>query len=126
MVLYWVFTMQQETIKQFSPPWFSQTTNMGILRVVTSLIRLLIVEKQVLLGTPTVKIKFFQIHDQSLWKTGCEWVYKISSVICLLEEFHGKDRSEEHTSELQSPVPISYAVFCLKKKKQNYNYALNF
>ena len=28
-------------------------------------------------------------------------------------------RSEEHTSELQSPVPISYAVFCLKKKKKN-------
>ena len=26
-------------------------------------------------------------------------------------------RSEEHTSELQSPVPNSYAVFCLKKKK---------
>ena len=25
-------------------------------------------------------------------------------------------RSEEHTSERQSPVPISYAVFCLKKK----------
>ena len=24
-------------------------------------------------------------------------------------------RSEEHTSELQSQVPISYAVFCLKK-----------
>ena len=28
-------------------------------------------------------------------------------------------RSEEHTSELQSPVPISYAVFCLKKKNIN-------
>ena len=26
-------------------------------------------------------------------------------------------RSEEHTSELQSPVPSSYAVFCLNKKK---------
>src|SRR3546814_6551245 len=26
-------------------------------------------------------------------------------------------RSEEHTSELQSPMPISYAGFCLKKKK---------
>src|SRR6184192_3408025 len=25
-------------------------------------------------------------------------------------------RSEEHTSELQSPIDISYAVFCLKKK----------
>src|SRR3546814_9415261 len=30
-------------------------------------------------------------------------------------------RSEEHTSELQSLMRISYAVFCLKKKKQNKN-----
>src|SRR3546814_9327375 len=30
-------------------------------------------------------------------------------------------RSEEHTSELQSLMRISYAVFCLKKKKQNIN-----
>src|SRR3546814_5611295 len=30
----------------------------------------------------------------------------------------GDDRSEEHTSELQSLMRISYAVFCLKKKKQ--------
>src|SRR3546814_1654014 len=29
-----------------------------------------------------------------------------------------KGRSEEHTSELQSLMRISYAVFCLKKKKQ--------
>src|SRR3546814_2084088 len=29
-------------------------------------------------------------------------------------------RSEEHTSELQSLMRISYAVFCLKKKKTNY------
>src|SRR3546814_8305141 len=29
------------------------------------------------------------------------------------------DRSEEHTSELQSLMRISYAVFCLKKKKHN-------
>ena len=29
------------------------------------------------------------------------------------------ERSEEHTSELQSPVPISYAVFCLKKKNNS-------
>src|SRR3546814_8521236 len=31
------------------------------------------------------------------------------------------ERSEEHTSELQSLMHISYAVFCLKKKTQ-YNY----
>src|SRR3546814_1557651 len=30
----------------------------------------------------------------------------------------GANRSEEHTSELQSLMRISYAVFCLKKKKK--------
>src|SRR3546814_4423610 len=30
-------------------------------------------------------------------------------------------RSEEHTSELQSLMRISYAVFCLKKKKNDIN-----
>src|SRR3546814_8374515 len=32
-----------------------------------------------------------------------------------------KDRSEEHTSELPSLMRISYAVFCLNKKKQYKN-----
>src|SRR3546814_6911655 len=32
------------------------------------------------------------------------------------------DRSEEHTSELQSLMRISYAVFCLKKKKNHQQY----
>src|SRR3546814_7069142 len=31
-----------------------------------------------------------------------------------------QERSEEHTSELQSLMRISYAVFCLKKKKQTH------
>src|SRR3546814_5083353 len=31
-------------------------------------------------------------------------------------------RSEEHTSELQSLMRISYAVFCLKKKNQSINH----
>src|SRR3546814_6463475 len=34
---------------------------------------------------------------------------------------HTVFRSEEHTSELQSLMRISYAVFCLKKKKTNEN-----
>src|SRR3546814_5463386 len=33
-------------------------------------------------------------------------------------------RSEEHTSELQSLMRISYAVFCLKKKKPKYKQEL--
>src|SRR3546814_10370390 len=35
----------------------------------------------------------------------------------LFEALMEKGRSEEHTSELQSLMRISYAVFCLKKKK---------
>src|SRR3546814_2314750 len=36
----------------------------------------------------------------------------------LREAYAMRDRSEEHTSELQSLMRISYAVFCLKKKKK--------
>src|SRR3546814_10222425 len=32
------------------------------------------------------------------------------------------ERSEEHTSELQSLMRISYAVFCLKNKKKTHTY----
>src|SRR3546814_10434298 len=35
------------------------------------------------------------------------------------------NRSEEHTSELQSLMRISYAVFCLKKKKKTHNTTYN-
>ena len=38
----------------------------------------------------------------------------VDSELDRLREIHS--RSEEHTSELQSPDNISYAVFCLKKK----------
>src|SRR3546814_2443678 len=50
---------------------------------------------------------------------------KYAEAIPLLEQVVAKDaknadalRSEEHTSELQSLMRSSYAVFCLKKKKQ--------
>src|SRR3546814_2944410 len=37
-----------------------------------------------------------------------------------LEALLAQDRSEEHTSELQSLMPTSYAVFCLIKKTKNH------
>src|SRR3546814_8568850 len=40
-----------------------------------------------------------------------------SVTICWAERWLIAQRSEEHTSELQSLMRISYAVFCLKKKK---------
>src|SRR3546814_3146352 len=44
-----------------------------------------------------------------------------SAVVALMAEASAKavKRSEEHTSELQSLMRISYAVFCLKKKTNN-------
>src|SRR3546814_14692624 len=43
----------------------------------------------------------------------------IPSVAGYVPAAHFVTRSEEHTSELQSLMRISYAVFCLKKKKTN-------
>src|SRR3546814_6230178 len=40
----------------------------------------------------------------------------IAGVLELLGAHRQRDRSEEHTSELQSLMRISYAVFCLNKK----------
>src|SRR3546814_4692698 len=42
---------------------------------------------------------------------------RITDVLSQVERWTGFTRSEEHTSELQSLMRISYAVFCLKKKK---------
>src|SRR3546814_4891066 len=42
-----------------------------------------------------------------------------AEVIDMFEAEYPNIRSEEHTSELQSLMRISYAVFCLKTKKQN-------
>src|SRR3546814_7154867 len=42
---------------------------------------------------------------------------RTSSFTCIaMKRYSPPDRSEEHTSELQSLMRISYAVFCLKKK----------
>src|SRR3546814_2646609 len=50
--------------------------------------------------------------------------YRNLPYLGLTFEYNGfaYDRSEEHTSELQSLMRISYAVFCLKKKKTNNKY----
>src|SRR3546814_9503754 len=51
-----------------------------------------------------------------LWATASalsrDWVDVLASRVAM--------RSEEHTSELQSLMRISYAVFCLKKKKKSH------
>src|SRR3546814_5172489 len=55
-------------------------------------------------------------HGRTLWALGA-----YSARACSLGHARWAKRSEEHTSELQSLMRISYAVFCLKKKKKNNN-----
>src|SRR3546814_5748127 len=54
--------------------------------------------------------------ERELGRLRRQWFAKRKNVIALLRETIF--RSEEHTSELQSLMRISYAVFCLKKKKK--------
>src|SRR3546814_3326047 len=55
-----------------------------------------------------------QLFDNNRRKTGTEDRLGVSAVIHT--QLIISARSEEHTSELQSLMRISYAVFCLKKK----------
>src|SRR3546814_6330463 len=63
-------------------------------------------------------------REQELWRDDaapapCEGVGQDAApAICRQGR---RKRSEEHTSELQSLMRISYAVFCLKKKNSNKN-----
>src|SRR6056300_1125646 len=62
-------------------------------------------------GRTAASAIFFFFKQKTAYEISeCDW----SSDVCL------PIRSEEHTSELQSHSEISYAVFCLKKKKARY------
>src|SRR3546814_1785280 len=55
-------------------------------------------------------------HPRAQFDDGHRWLRK-----CFTDAAALIGRSEEHTSELQSLMRISYAVFCLKKKKKLKN-----
>src|SRR3546814_7469900 len=57
-------------------------------------------------------------------KSDVLWRHSVSGANSIWKSANVETRSEEHTSELQSLMRISYAVFCLKKKKV-YNKVIN-
>src|SRR3546814_6619051 len=59
----------------------------------------------------------FTAPERPKWAT--DWDERLAAAETSTER--GFFRSEEHTSELQSLMRISYAVFCLKKKKQKHS-----
>src|SRR3546814_10608879 len=64
----------------------------------------------------------FDVHPGELFAIiGPNGAGKTSIFNCLSAVYRPQERSEEHTSELQSLMRISYAVFCLKNKKNTNN-----
>ena len=61
-----------------------------------------------------LKVDYFYYAGQIVLNDNCFFTIKDHETPD--PEDYGYDRSEEHTSELQSHSFISYAVFCLKKK----------
>src|SRR3546814_1125048 len=61
--------------------------------------------------------RFRLVQDTAFPETGAHHVIELDGGISHRRRI--RPRSEEHTSELQSLMRISYAVFCLKKKKNN-------
>src|SRR3546814_2341912 len=68
--------------------------------------------------------RFFEEHAQPRAEVIRGWGQGDDDVVAKqsrAQERVDHDRSEEHTSELQSLMRISYAVFCLKKKTNKEN-----
>src|SRR3546814_8704310 len=61
--------------------------------------------------------KLDRFCDHRLVHTGQNYDFELNEIFFRDLGIRAPDRSEEHTSELQSLMRISYAVFCLKKKK---------
>src|SRR3546814_4134965 len=87
-----------------------------------------------LVGLPVDQLTDLVVHDRHLvvgrhelvavgpFELEAELVVEVDLVVFVAVDLHAgaeseRVRSEEHTSELQSLMRISYAVFCLKKKQ---------
>src|SRR3546814_9898372 len=64
-------------------------------------------------------------HSAGLVAKTCCHISRIVRRACSPDSSYIAIRSEEHTSELQSLMRISYAVFCLKKKKTEHTSKYN-
>src|SRR3546814_6264981 len=70
------------------------------------------------------ELRRFVGHDRLVQQTNHYHAEGRITNLVRMARFREDQRSEEHTSELQSLMRISYAVFCLKKKKKTQTITL--
>src|SRR3546814_7706364 len=69
--------------------------------------------------TMVARLALMTLHDElTNFIRRHDKIIKKFPIIAATDDIPEKNRSEEHKSELQSLMRISYAVFCLKKKKK--------
>src|SRR3546814_7508112 len=78
---------------------------------------LLVPRSMIFVTAPVFRFKWKRNESWCRWPKRCSVKRRVAS--CPTRS----KRSEEHTSELQSLMRISYAVFCLKKKQQHNSLA---
>src|SRR3546814_1346975 len=88
----------------------------------TTLFRSYLADLLLISGDPLCNLGLFQDRKNilAIMKDGVFHKHHVKDVQRAVQT--AKERSEEHTSELQSLMRISYAVFCLKKKTSNNHY----
>src|SRR3546814_3739727 len=69
---------------------------------------------------PDIPVLYVFKHESAFETVEQPMLFKHPAVFAKEAAGYSNSRSEEHTSELQSLMRISYAVFCLKKKTK-YN-----
>src|SRR3546814_10028589 len=72
-----------------------------------------------MLGSETAELDLAVTPPAVIMMVGLQGSGKTTTTAKIAKRLKEKERSEEHTSELQSLMRNSYAVFCLKKKKIN-------
>src|SRR3546814_4364298 len=95
-----------------------QQSSPEALHVLGRIAELYAIEAQVRGGLPEVRRQARQARAGPRLEALHDWLHDT------LRSVSRKSRSEEHTSELQSLMRISYAVFCLKKQKNTNLYTI--
>src|SRR3546814_8407849 len=90
----------------------------AINNVRATLKRVAVTGSRVLISGPAGAGKEVAARILHLWSARANGPFIVVSSARMEPEWVEEQRSEEHTSELQSLMRISYAVFCLKKKTQ--------